>query len=118
MSPSLNPCKCIESVFIPEDIQTPVYLYYSLDGFYQNHRRYVSSINHDQLRGFNVPDYTIDKTCAPYGTKDGKIYAPCGAIANSFFTDRFVMKFEDSIISIKVSLPLTFVVFRQMCRGL
>ena len=32
-------------------MQGPVYVYYQLDNFYQNHRRYVKSRDNDQLNG-------------------------------------------------------------------
>lgn len=42
------------SVDLPEvvaNIKGPIYVYYQLDNFYQNHRRYVKSRNNDQLVG-------------------------------------------------------------------
>ena len=36
---------------IPNDVQGPVYVYYQLDNFYQNHRRYVKSRDSSQLNG-------------------------------------------------------------------
>ena len=32
-------------------MKAPVYFYYKLENFYQNHRRYVKSRNDDQLAG-------------------------------------------------------------------
>jgi hypothetical protein len=34
-----------------EDITGPVYMFYELSGFYQNHLRYISSISADQMLG-------------------------------------------------------------------
>jgi len=43
--------KCTVSIVIKEAIDAPVYVYYQLDNFYQNHRRYVKSRSFDQLKG-------------------------------------------------------------------
>ena len=34
---------CVLDLNIEHDITAPVYVYYQLDNFYQNHRRYVKS---------------------------------------------------------------------------
>ena len=63
-------------------------MYYGLDNFYQNHRRYVKSRDDKQLQGKDID--TVDSDCAPFD-KDGEtdmIYAPCGAIANSLFNGK------------------------------
>ena len=39
------------SINIKEKMDGPVYVYYQLDNFYQNHRTYVKSVNYDQLGG-------------------------------------------------------------------
>ena len=36
-------CDCQVRIAIEEDIQPPVYFYYKLTNFYQNHRLYVKS---------------------------------------------------------------------------
>lgn len=43
---------------IKTDIKGPVYVYYQLNNFYQNHRRYVKSRDSSQLNGNYVP---VDK---------------------------------------------------------
>jgi hypothetical protein len=32
----------------------PIFVFYQLDGYYQNHRLYSSSISLDQLQGINI----------------------------------------------------------------
>lgn len=86
----LAKCSCQVNFTIKEgdELKGDVYLYYGLSNFYQNHRRYVRSRDDDQLRGGSgkLSDY-----CEPFkeetnGTvKKTLSYAPCGAIANSFF---------------------------------
>ena len=63
--------------------QAPVYMYYSLTNYYQNHRRYVKSRDDYQLRGYS---YSLSSDCAPFVyDNSSRPYAPCGAIANSMF---------------------------------
>ena len=40
---------------IETTIKAPVYVYYQLENFYQNHRRYVKSRSNEQLLGNNLP---------------------------------------------------------------
>ncbi|CAL5872276.1 uncharacterized protein PFLUO_LOCUS6537 [Penicillium psychrofluorescens] len=87
---SPNSCTCHLFFEIPNELPTPVYMYYRLTNFYQNHRRYVQSLELDQLKGTAVPNSTISGgTCSPLDidpvTK--KAYYPCGLIANSQFND-------------------------------
>jgi len=75
---------------IPADLQPPVFLYYRLTSFYQNHRRYVKSLDSDQLKGTAVSASTLNGgDCKPLAILDGKIVWPCGLIANSMFNDTF-----------------------------
>ena len=76
---------------IPDDLGPSVFLYYRLSNFYQNHRRYVKSLNLDQLKGKAVSNGTIKGgECDPLRVADnGKAYFPCGLIANSKFNDTF-----------------------------
>ena len=75
---------------IPNDIGPPVLLYYRLTNFYQNHRRYVKSLDTDQLLGKALPNDTISHSaCDPLRLNETskKAYYPCGLIANSMFND-------------------------------
>ena len=77
---------------IPENIGPPVFFYYRLTNFYQNHRRYVKSLDTDQLKGKAISAGTIDGgSCDPLRLDNhtGKPYYPCGLIANSLFNDSF-----------------------------
>lgn len=80
---------CTLQFTLPNDIGPPVYLYYRLTNFYQNHRRYVKSLDLDQLKGEFVTNKTIGgSTCNPLKLgDDGKAIYPCGLIANSIFND-------------------------------
>ncbi|KAL4788867.1 ligand-effect modulator 3 family [Aspergillus venezuelensis] len=74
---------------IPDPIGPPVFMYYRLTNFYQNHRRYVKSLDMDQLKGKAVKNTTINGgQCDPLKLdENGKAYYPCGLIANSMFND-------------------------------
>lgn len=66
-------------------------VYYMLDAYYQNHRRYVKSRDYDQLLGRTGRPLTPD--CEPYrkysvSAEQSLNYAPCGAVANSFFNGK------------------------------
>ncbi|KAE8144637.1 ligand-effect modulator 3 family [Aspergillus avenaceus] len=80
---------CRLSFEIPENMGPPVFMYYRLTNFYQNHRRYVKSLDIDQLKGKAVDNKTINGgTCDPLEHDvNGKAYYPCGLIANSMFND-------------------------------
>lgn len=45
------PGQCQVTFDVEEDMESPVYVYYELRKFYQNHRSYVKSRSHDQLAG-------------------------------------------------------------------
>lgn len=85
-----NTSVCILSFEIPNDIQPPILFYYRLTNFYQNHRRYVKSVDIEQLKGTARSANDISSgDCGPLDVVDGKPYYPCGLIANSMFNDTF-----------------------------
>ncbi|EIW60650.1 cell cycle control protein [Trametes versicolor FP-101664 SS1] len=82
--------QCVVQFDVPADMEPPVLLYYKLTNFYQNHRRYVKSLNQNQLRGDFVSASSLGSgDCKPLGNIDGKAVYPCGLIANSLFNDSF-----------------------------
>ncbi|CAK7326040.1 unnamed protein product [Dovyalis caffra] len=54
---------CTISMRIPKRMKKPVYVYYQLDNFYQNHRRYVKSRSDEQLKSASKENDT--KSCKP-----------------------------------------------------
>jgi hypothetical protein len=88
--------QCQLQFTIENEMKGPVYFYYRLTNFYQNHRRYAKSFNTDQLSGKAVSEGSIHSSdCTPLTTavdpKDNKTkpYYPCGLAANSVFNDTF-----------------------------
>lgn len=79
-----NNCKI--SFTFEEEWKGPVYVYYELENYYQNHRRYVQSRDHKQLAGAPKKDWEPEK-CKPMDMDGKKYLNPCGLIAASFFND-------------------------------
>ena len=109
---------CDITLTIDSDMEKDIMVYYQLDGFYQNHRRYVKSKSDDQLNGKDI-SYEVMKDsqdCDPVITNkdmnknesvtkialnEDDVAIPCGLIAKSYFNDvfsnwRIKSKFDDS----------------------
>lgn len=77
-------CTCRENFRLENEWSGEVFMYYGLENFYQNHRRYVKSLDNLQLLG-KLSDEP-SKDCHPFAKNAiGEAYVPCGAIANSMF---------------------------------
>lgn len=97
---------------VAKKMESPVMLYYQLNNFYQNHRRYVKSKSSTQLNGEVLtteelknsgdcdPIYTM-KDLGKETTYDGTEISenapanPCGLIAKSFFNDEYKLLTND-----------------------
>ena len=87
--------QCDLTFTIEKDLQD-VLIYYQLNNFYQNHRKYVKSKSDDQILGTAISGDAAEASCTPLGkNKEGKIYYPCGLIANSQFDDIIVSLVDD-----------------------
>lgn len=96
-------CYCTEEFTLEENWDKDVFMYYGLDNFYQNDRHYVVSRNDSQLFG-QINDYddsdTIFRCLDPfYKDANDTTYFPCGAIANSMFSDVITLKYNESNVS-------------------
>jgi len=82
---------CTIEFTIPNEMKAPVLMYYRLTNFYQNHRRYVISLDEKQLKGEarSYEDLDGSNDCAPLAGASGVPYYPCGLVANSMFNDSF-----------------------------
>jgi len=97
---------CNITINIKEKMAPPVYLYYRLQNFYQNHRRYVKSRSDEQLKGSSSYGYKTLTDCDPYislgGSQDSdKVFNPCGLIARSLFNDTFLLFHGDAAIPLR-----------------
>ncbi|XP_014485062.1 PREDICTED: cell cycle control protein 50A isoform X2 [Dinoponera quadriceps] len=87
-------CFCEENFTLPVDFRGKVYMYYGLTNFYQNHRRYVKSRDDNQLLG-HLNSEAVSTDCEPFAYTEINdtlvAIAPCGAIANSLFSDELTL---------------------------
>ena len=79
---------------IPTEMKHTVFVNYMLEKFAANHRRYVLSFSEEQLNGeaasYDVVHERSGINCKPLARNDeGKLYYPCGLIANAMFNDSF-----------------------------
>jgi len=78
---------CQVTLNVNKEMKSPIYFYYELRNFYQNHRRYVKSRSDPQLRGEHV--LSDLSSCDPLQKWNESALYPCGLIANSYFNDTF-----------------------------
>lgn len=84
-----NNMTCQIQFQIPNDITSPLYVYYRLTNYYQNYRKYVDSFDINQLKGKALPPNQLNDNCKPFKEINGKAIYPCGVIANTLFNDTF-----------------------------
>ncbi|KAJ9551194.1 hypothetical protein OSB04_015239 [Centaurea solstitialis] len=72
---------------VPKHMKQPIYVYYQLDNFYQNHRRYVKSRSDQQLRSLSHENDT--SLCKPEDNANEMSIVPCGLVAWSMFNDTY-----------------------------
>jgi len=78
------------NIEVTEDMMPPVWVYYQLDGFHQNHRRYLKSRDDAQLRDSSAPkSRERDISCNQWATTQGRVNYPCGLVARSVFNDSY-----------------------------
>ncbi|XP_078446222.1 ALA-interacting subunit 1-like [Wolffia australiana] len=91
--------KCIRKLKVPTLMRGPIFVYYELENFYQNHRRYVMSRSDKQLR--NKEDESDTKSCGPEAkTSDGLPIVPCGLIAWSMFNDTYAFSLDGKTLKV------------------
>ena len=98
--------ECTITLKVNNKMETNIMVYYQLDGFYQNHRRYVKSKSDDQLNGKDLSyeamkdsqdcdpvitnkDMGKDKSITGDNLDADDVAIPCGLIAKSYFNDNF-----------------------------
>lgn len=71
-----------------QDVDGPVYLYYEIKNYFQNHRRYYQSLSISQLQGEVLSESDVDLDCQPLYKNGSLLLNPCGLIANSYFNGK------------------------------
>ncbi|KAK6153228.1 hypothetical protein DH2020_012867 [Rehmannia glutinosa] len=90
---------CFRTWIVPKKMNHPIFVYYQLDNFYQNHRRYVKSRSDHQL--WSPKSERATKLCEPEAQNDDdKPIVPCGLIAWSLFNDTYRFSRNDDAIEI------------------
>ena len=98
---------CEITVQIDNDVVAePIYVYYQIKGFYQNHRRYIQSLSLSQLRDGTIKNSTELSDCSPVLYNKDNYYRtsvtgepldpeqpafPCGLVPRSYFNDTYQM---------------------------
>ena len=113
---------CNKHITLEDDIDSPVFVYYQLNGFFQNSRRYVKSKNTDQLTGDDIDDpgdcepaeknsemgFSPSQTALDGSALDpDRTAVPCGLMAKTFFNDSFSF----SIGSVDLTVDETNIAF-------
>jgi hypothetical protein len=82
---------CELEIPVDKAMKGPVAVYYRLTNFFQNNRLYAMSLSQAQLKGEAIlaADELTGCELLAADPESGKIYYPCGLIANSFFSDEF-----------------------------
>ncbi|CAI9300244.1 unnamed protein product [Lactuca saligna] len=90
---------CTRTIRVPKKMVAPIFVYYQLENFYQNHRRFVKSKSDKQLRDPQAEGDT--QNCFPIDyTTDNKPIVPCGLIAWSLFNDTYKLSSRGKAIDI------------------
>lgn len=99
-----NASSCLRNLEVGEAMDGPIFVYYQLHNYYQNHRLYAKSISYKQLKGDAITVADAQSDCDPIiyngnitatraldGTplNPNEIANPCGIIAYSIFNDSF-----------------------------
>ncbi|OIV97272.1 hypothetical protein TanjilG_07024 [Lupinus angustifolius] len=90
---------CSRLLKVDKPMKAPIYIYYQLDNYYQNHRRYVKSRSDQQL--LHGLGYNDTSSCKPLESSDDLPVVPCGLIAWSMFNDTY--KFSRGPSELKVN---------------
>lgn len=103
---------CTIDININKDVEGPVFFYYELNNFYQNHRRYLNSRQPQQLKGEIKKGSDLDdckpavymrdigRTQSVDGTplSEDTVANPCGLVARSVFTGKFALKLYRNLL--------------------
>lgn len=97
--------QCELKLIVPTNLKPPIYVYYELTDYFQNHRRYVKSRNDRQLAARSggsmddcKPKAEISESEASNSSEEvSRIMNPCGLTAWSYFNDTFEIQGLDGV---------------------
>mmetsp|Transcript_3993 Transcript_3993/g.4627 ORF Transcript_3993/g.4627 Transcript_3993/m.4627 type:complete len:275 (+) Transcript_3993:167-991(+) len=107
---------CTFTITLDTDLDSPN-IYYQIEGFYANHRKYVKSRSYKQLRGDGVGRGDVSEYCSPImenkdipvtqsytgsALNSTDLAYPCGLIGKYRFTDVFTITGSSAPIVIKM----------------
>ena len=96
---------CTVTLTPSADMSPPVFLYYELDNYFQNHRHYMTSRSDVQLAGQSI-DASYLSSCSPELYQNGNSaqqITPCGLVAWSLFNDTYAVSDGSTGAAISVS---------------
>ena len=112
LCPELNTI-CPITIELTEKMEQPIFLFYELDNFYQNHRRYLRSKSLTQLSGENIDTAAAEKNCDPISKvsdlniqvswknktqlNPDAVASPCGLMAKSIFNGKHNKNFFSNL---------------------
>ncbi|XP_031391464.1 ALA-interacting subunit 5-like [Punica granatum] len=90
---------CVRTLTVQKQMKSPIYVYYQISNFYQNHRRYVKSRDDKQL--WSPKNERSSSDCKPEDfTSNGQPIIPCGLIAWSMFNDTYKFSVKDKVLEV------------------
>mmetsp|Transcript_22998 Transcript_22998/g.72104 ORF Transcript_22998/g.72104 Transcript_22998/m.72104 type:complete len:421 (-) Transcript_22998:317-1579(-) len=81
--------ECNVTVRVKEKMRPPVHVFYEIEGFHQNHRRYVQSLEWDQLHNrVALNERPLrEGDCGLLYENKSFLLNPCGLVPNTLFND-------------------------------
>lgn len=113
----LSNLTCHLDIEIPNTMNPPVFLYYKVTNFLQNHIDIASSYNSKMLRGDFVSETKDLESCNPYiyvndSESISNILVPCGKLSQLVFNDTFTITdgahFSDEGIALRNDLSSVY----------
>ncbi|WJX59609.1 hypothetical protein P8452_44915 [Trifolium repens] len=89
---------CTIELKVLKRMKSPIYVYYQLDNFLQNHRRFVKGRNDEQMRDSSKASSTIG--CDHQSYVKGEPIVPCGIAAWSMFNDTYSFSRKNMTLAI------------------
>lgn len=83
---------------VEKDMAAPIYMYYEVTGFNQNHRRHRESRADGQMSGeepLKISPEELEDDCNPWIETEGRVNYPCGLVAKTIFNDTYIVRIQE-----------------------